>query len=64
MQANNSYTVHEEGFNGVREDIVGVTLGEPFAGMIGGNNVANIKSDFNSDESDEEDETLYEFDSE
>jgi len=50
-RAKNSSMVYEEGFNDIGEDTVKVTLDERFADIIGGNNVTEMESNFNSGES-------------
>ena len=64
LQVGNSTSIDAEEFVDVREDIVGVTLNEPFVDSIERNNDVEIDSNNSSAESDEDDETLYDFNSE
>ena len=64
LQVDNSTSIDVKEFVDVREDIVGVTLNEPFVDAIERNNDVEIDSNNSSAESDEDDETLYDFNSE
>ena len=64
LPIDNSTSIITEEFVDVREDIMGVTLNEPFVDAIERNNDVEIDSNNSSAESDEDDETLYDFNSE
>ena len=64
LQVDNSTSINAEKFVDVRADIVVVTLNEPFVDAIERNNDVEIDSNNSSAESDEDDETLYDFNSE
>ena len=55
--------INGEEFVDVRDDIIGFTLNELFAGAIGRDSDLEINSNNSSIESDEDDETFYDFDS-
>ena len=64
LQVDNSTSIVAEEFVDLREDIMGVTLNEPFVNAIEGNNNVEIDSNNSGAESDEDNETLYGFSSE
>ena len=64
LQVDNLTLTDAEEFVDVREDVMGVTLNEPFVDAIESNNDVEIDSNNSSAKSDEDDETLYDFNSE
>jgi len=64
LEAHNSTMLYGDGIHDVRDDIPGVTLHEPLANVVGKDNDVEVENSYhNTSEGEEEDETLYDFDS-